>query len=325
MADLQKVAGKKMKKRKFFKKGKPTLASKVAKLQKIVKATSSSIEWKRQYFWISNANYAPNIQDPDISNFETDHVLSNQGLCLCPTDWLFNQSGSDPLNMVQQTGQLYAFGDGIVGNKIQAKYLQVGVTMKSYNPFDATLDQNFPLFPVRVIIVRGKGGAAFLPSSPGSGTGLPLAQREGSWNTPLSFSRALFGNEAGGWSNSSYVPVRSPVIAPLDRDMGGKSKQFRVLLDEIIDPKVTISGGQYSTNGSYSRILKIPLDMPVTFEDKLTANSLYPSYFNGANASYDDGCIQVILVNDYDIASAKPANFNNQVVNVSGFLSYTDA
>ena len=59
MADLQKVAGKKMKKRKFFKKGKPTLASKVAKLQKIVKATSSSIEWKRQYFWISNANYAP--------------------------------------------------------------------------------------------------------------------------------------------------------------------------------------------------------------------------------------------------------------------------
>lgn len=227
--------------------------------------------------------------------------------------------------MMQSVGQQYAFGDGIIGNKIQAKYLQIGMTLKSYNTFDTTKDQGLPLFPVRIIVVRGKGGASFLPSSPGSGTALPLAAREGSWNTPLSFSKALFGDEPGGYYNSGYVPVRSPVITPLDRDMGGKSKQFQVLLDEIIDPKVTVTGGQYSTNGAYSRIFKIALDLPVVFEQKLTANSLYPNYINGSNVSYDDGCIQIILVNDYDVASAVPSGFNNQVVNVNGYLSYTDA
>ena len=76
----------------------------------------------------------------------------------------------------------------------------------------------------------------------------------------------MFGKQICGFAGGQAQTPRSVVTCPLDKDMGGKSKQFHVLLDEIIDPKVTISGGQYSTNGMYSTILKLKLDAPVAFE-----------------------------------------------------------
>lgn len=327
MADVQKVAGKKkrsFKKKTYVKKG-SQLAKKVARLSKMVKETSRAIEWKRQCFFISSANYIPTGENPDVHLYETDHVLSNQGLCLCPTDWLSSAVGVDPLGITTSANQGYTFGDAMIGQKALIKYLQIGVTLKSYNSFDATADQNFPLLPVRIVVIRAKGGGAFAPSAPFSGSGVPLDQREGSWSTPISFATAMFGKQICGFAGGQAQTPRSVVTCPLDKDMGGKSKQFHVLLDEIIDPKVTISGGQYSTNGMYSTILKLNLDMPVAFEVRPTSNQLFPNYINGSNAVYDDGCIQIIAWNDYDVGSAVPSGFNNQTISINGFFSYTDA
>lgn len=326
MADVQRVAGKGKKrfykKKRFYGKGN-SLAKKVAKLTKMVKSTAKAVEWKRQNFWISAAANTPQASPPVFENVQQQIVLDDSGWVICPTDWLFSISNYDQSNS-SANGNNMLTGDGVVGKKVRLRYLQFGLTIESFGEYNSETDQRFPLFPVRIIVVRSKGGSGIYPAGL-SGPGLPLAQREGKWSNALSASQALFGKKAGGFSGGNMIPVLQPTTSALDSDFGGKSKQFNVLLDEIVNPNTPMTGGAISTNGQFSKIYKLSLDHAVAFENDLTGASGWPSYYGGQLNTYDDGCLQIILINDFNTGVVVPEGYNNQQVSVSGYLSYQDA
>jgi len=295
------------------------------------------------YFYL---NYSVYVLDPlEYSNLNVFVPLDRTGKLLCPTDWLFDPSGPDATGL---TSQQYFTGDGCIGNKATLKYMHLGVQLRSINPYDTLTTINntrFPIWPVRVIVLMGKGGAFFQSTDFNGGTNLPFSDREGGYANALNLSEAWFGYETGGFTGTVgsglFVACPTPTTAPLDRDMGSKSKQFHVLLDTIIDvndsnaPNTVGSGeplviGSTCCGGVYSRVFKIPIDKNVSWEGNRTGSSLFPNLFNGAvggtgnRIEYDDGCLQVLIVNDFDPSATSPANMENVQVNVTGYISYTD-
>lgn len=319
MADEQRLVH--TKRRKIVKP--KTIKGKVARLERII-STTLTPEWKRQYFFSANGNLQAQASPPMIYNLQTMRTLDATGLVVCPTDWLTSLTGPVTSGMPSSS---FILGDKMSGKAIDLKYLEFGIQLRAYQPFDSTTDQKFPIWPVRIIVVQSVGNGAIFTAGLG-GTGLPTSQREGNFSNYQTASLALFGTAPGGYANTindGYSPVIAPTMAPLDRDMGGSSKQFKILLDEIINPQIPLTGSADTVNGAFSKVYRINGPFrPVDFETVPSGDPLFANFFNGEGAQYNNGCIQIIAINDWRPDATTPTGLDNQTITIQGFMSYTD-
>lgn len=314
-----------------------SVASKVATLAKQVKSITKAVEWKRQYFntveWqattdaggvpLSDTTFAPGYIEVPYSGA---YVNVTGFLTSLQAQSLYNNLSGSPVG--------FYTGDAIAGSKITPKYMEFSVRLSPWPrsglyPNSAETPSNIyqlgPMSPVRVIAVQCRN-AGFTQIS---------NKITGYASNDETIRKLLFGEYQKCIVNTVISSPTYVTDLPLDKEFGGKGKDFHVLVDDVINPTgpMVFAADQLTEHeialqpeiAKTYRIQGSDLSV-VSFEN----STIMPTDFmnvttTGASYGYDAGDIMIFLLSD-NLISQSWTDFNPRrtFAKVQGYLSFTD-